>query len=583
MKKVKIVCTIGPACSTFEMLCSMAEEGMNVARFNFSHGSYEEHKARLDLVREVERKMGSPIATLLDTKGPEIRTGTLQEGAVFLKKGQDFVLTTRDVVGNDKEVFVNYANLPIESSVDQDIYIDDGTLHLKVTEISENDVHCTVIVGGELGERKGVNIPGASISLPALSEKDRSDICWGLKNDMEYIAVSFVKNQKDIMDVRKVIEEAGGTMKIIAKIETRQAVDGIDEILDVVDGVMIARGDLGVEIPTEEVPLVQKEIIDLCRSKGKAVIVATQMLDSMIRNPRPTRAEASDVANAVLDGADAVMLSGETAKGTYPLKSVETMRRIVERVEKDIELWQHPLHRKQLSTGVPDAVSGASVEVAREMGAAAIISLTRSGSTAQMISKHRPPCKIIGATPVLRTWRELALYWGVEPLRVENISNQEQAIDNVFSLCLENKLLKEGDIVVVTAGVPMGIPGTTNMLQVHTVGRILVKGLSLLKKEAFGVVKKANTPEEALEKMERGNILVVSQTDKDFVPAMRKAAAIITEHGGLTCHAAIVALELGIPCVVSASNALSVLEDGMMVTVDGFRGVVYAGSVRLRA
>lgn len=556
---------------------------MNVARFNFSHGSYEEHKARLDLVREVERKMGSPIATLLDTKGPEIRTGTLQEGAVFLKKGQDFVLTTRDVVGNDKEVFVNYANLPIESSVDQDIYIDDGTLHLKVTEISENDVHCTVIVGGELGERKGVNIPGASISLPALSEKDRSDICWGLKNDMEYIAVSFVKNQKDIMDVRKVIEEAGGTMKIIAKIETRQAVDGIDEILDVVDGVMIARGDLGVEIPTEEVPLVQKEIIDLCRSKGKAVIVATQMLDSMIRNPRPTRAEASDVANAVLDGADAVMLSGETAKGTYPLRSVETMRRIVERVEKDIELWQHPLHRKQLSTGVPDAVSGASVEVAREMGAAAIISLTRSGSTAQMISKHRPPCKIIGATPVLRTWRELALYWGVEPLRVENISNQEQAIDNVFSLCLENKLLKEGDIVVVTAGVPMGIPGTTNMLQVHTVGRILVKGLSLLKKEAFGVVKKANTPEEALEKMERGNILVVSQTDKDFVPAMRKAAAIITEHGGLTCHAAIVALELGIPCVVSASNALSVLEDGMMVTVDGFRGVVYAGSVRLRA
>lgn len=583
MKKVKIVCTIGPACSTFEMLCSMAEEGMNVARFNFSHGSYEEHKARLELVREVERKIGSPIATLLDTKGPEIRTGTLQEGAIFLKKGQDFVLTTRDVVGNDKEVFVNYANLPIESSVDQDIYIDDGTLHLKVTEISENDVHCTVIVGGELGERKGVNIPGASISLPALSEKDRSDICWGLKNDMEYIAVSFVKNQKDIMDVRKVIEEAGGTMKIIAKIETRQAVDGIDEILDVVDGVMIARGDLGVEIPTEEVPLVQKEIIDLCRSKGKAVIVATQMLDSMIRNPRPTRAEASDVANAVLDGADAVMLSGETAKGTYPLRSVETMRRIVERVEKDIELWQHPLHRKQLSTGVPDAVSGASVEVAREMGAAAIISLTRSGSTAQMISKHRPPCKIIGATPVLRTWRELALYWGVEPLRVENISNQEQAIDNVFSLCLENKLLKEGDIVVVTAGVPMGIPGTTNMLQVHTVGRILVKGLSLLKKEAFGVVKKANTPEEALEKMERGNILVVSQTDKDFVPAMRKAAAIITEHGGLTCHAAIVALELGIPCVVSASNALSVLEDGMMVTVDGFRGVVYAGSVRLRA
>jgi pyruvate kinase len=583
MKKVKIVCTIGPACSTYEMLCSMAEAGMNVARFNFSHGAYEEHKARLDLVRKAEKEIGKPIATLLDTKGPEIRTGALKEGFIMLTKGQKIILTTRDVVGDSKEVYVNYPSLPSEVNIGQDIYIDDGTLHLKVTSVEGLDVFCQVVVGGELGERKGVNIPGASISLPALSEKDHKDICWGLENEMDYIAVSFVKNQKDIMEVRKIIEDAGGAMKVIAKIETHQAVNAILEILEVVDGVMIARGDLGVEIPTEEVPLVQKEIIDLCRSKGKAVIVATQMLDSMIRNPRPTRAEASDVANAVLDGTDAVMLSGETAKGAYPLRAVETMQRIVARVEKELELWQHPLHRKQLSTGIPDAVSGASVAVAREMGAAAIVSLTRSGSTAQMVSKHRPPCLIIGATPVVRTWRELSLYWGVEPLLVENIKDQDEAVANAFTASFKKGLLKEGDLVVVTAGVPMGIPGTTNMLQVHTVGKILVKGLSLLKKEAFGVIKTARTAEEALGKMEEGDILVVSETDRDFLPAMRKAVAIITEHGGLTSHAAIVALELGIPCVVSANNALSILHDGMSVTVDGFRGVIYAGSVHLRA
>ncbi|WP_024822448.1 pyruvate kinase [Aminobacterium mobile] len=583
MKKVKIVCTIGPACSSYEMLYAMAEAGMNVARFNFSHGSYEEHKARLDLIRKVERDRGRPIATLLDTKGPEIRTGTLRGGSAFLKKGQDIILTTREVDGNENEVTVYYPALSEEVTPGQDIFIDDGTLHLRVQRISGLDVHCKVIVGGELGERKGVNIPGAKISLPALSDKDKADIHWGLENKLEYIAVSFVKNQKDIMDVRRVIEEAGGVMKIIAKIETRQAVDSIHEILDVVDGVMIARGDLGVEIPTEEVPLVQKEIIDLCQSRGKAVIVATQMLDSMIRNPRPTRAEASDVANAVLDGADAVMLSGETAKGAYPLPSVETMYRIVSRVEKDLDLWQHPLHREQLSAGVPDAVSGASVEVAREMRAAAILSLTRSGSSAQMVSKHRPPCIIVGATPVLRTWRELSLYWGVEPLLVGEINDQGQAVDNALSAALEGGFVKEGDLVVVTAGVPMGIPGTTNMLQVHTVGHILVKGLSLLKKEAYGFVRTARSAEEANQKMRQGDILVVEQTDKDFVPAMGKAAAIITEQGGLTSHAAIVALELGIPCVVSAADALATLHDGMAVTVDGVRGVVYAGSVRLRA
>ena len=581
MTKVKIVCTIGPACSKFETLVSMAKAGMNVARFNFSHGAYEGHLEMLNLVRAVERDLKMPIACLLDTKGPEIRTGKVEGGTVSLEQGSTLTLTTRSLLGNASLVTVHYEALPREVVPGQEIFIDDGTLHLKVEEISGTEVVCRVIVGGLLGDTKGINIPGAEISLPALSEKDVEDIRWGLEHQMEYIAVSFVKNRRDIMEVRRIMEEFGGSMKVIAKIETRQAVLNIDEITDVVDGVMIARGDLGVEIPTEEVPLQQKRIIDICRVKGKAVIVATQMLDSMIRNPRPTRAEASDVANAVLDGADAVMLSGETAKGAYPLRSVETMKRIVARAESEIELWERPLHSASKTMGVPDAVSSASVLVARQMKAAAIISMTQSGSTAQMVSKHRPPCPILGATPSVRTWRELALYWGVIPLMKEEMTDQNTAVDSAIASCISAGLIREGDLVVVTAGVPLGAAGTTNMLQVHIAGTILLKGLSLLKREARGPVCIAGSAAEANEKMTRGAVLVVGATDREYVPAMKLASAIVAEEGGLTSHAAIVSLELGIPCVVNAEKALSLLSDGMIVTVDGYRGMIYHGRVKL--
>ncbi len=497
-----------------------------------------------------------------------------------LEQGSTLTLTTRSLLGNASLVTVHYEALPREVVPGQEIFIDDGTLHLKVEEISGTEVVCRVIVGGLLGDTKGINIPGAEISLPALSEKDVEDIRWGLEHQMEYIAVSFVKNRRDIMEVRRIMEEFGGSMKVIAKIETRQAVLNIDEITDVVDGVMIARGDLGVEIPTEEVPLQQKRIIDICRVKGKAVIVATQMLDSMIRNPRPTRAEASDVANAVLDGADAVMLSGETAKGAYPLRSVETMKRIVARAESEIELWERPLHSASKTMGVPDAVSSASVLVARQMKAAAIISMTQSGSTAQMVSKHRPPCPILGATPSVRTWRELALYWGVIPLMKEEMTDQNTAVDSAIASCISAGLIREGDLVVVTAGVPLGAAGTTNMLQVHIAGTILLKGLSLLKREARGPVCIAGSAAEANEKMTRGAVLVVGATDREDVPAMKLASAIVAEEGGLTSHAAIVSLELGIPCVVNAEKPF-LLSDGMIVTVDGYRGMIYHGRVKL--
>ncbi len=581
MSKVKIVCTMGPACSTYETLLAMGRAGMNVARFNFSHGSYEGHFDMLDLVRKVESALGTPVATLLDTKGPEIRTGKVADGAVLLEKDRLVTLSSEDFLGSAERITVQYPKLAKEVHPGQEIYIDDGTLHLAVEEVTGNEVICRVVVGGILNDTKGVNIPGAEISLPTLSPKDVEDIRWGLEHQMDYIAVSFVRKRSDIMEVLKVMEDLGGSMKIIAKIETRQAVQNIAEIGDVVDGMMIARGDLGVEIATEEVPLQQKRIIDYCRSKGKAVIVATQMLDSMIRNPRPTRAEANDVANAVLDGTDAVMLSGETAKGLYPLRSVETMKRIVSRAEKEIEVWERPQRSISTSMGVPDAVSSAAVLVARQMNASSIISMTQSGSTAKMVSRHRPPCPIYATTPLIRTWRELTLYWGVTPLVNGQIYDQNTAVDSALAACLAEGHVQEGDLVVVTAGVPTGTPGTTNMLQVHIAGEVLIKGLSLRKGEARGTVCIARSSQEAKEKMTEGAVLVVHGTDKDYVPMMRMASAVVAEEGGLTSHAAVVALELGIPCIVDAVGACSTLKDGMTVTVDGSRGLVYHGRIRL--
>ena len=583
MRRGKIVCTLGPACSDYDTLRAMASAGMDVARFNFSHGSYETHALNLEQVRRVEQEMGRPLATLLDTKGPEIRTGTLKERApVTLMEGKTLVLTTREEEGDAARVSVSYDRLSQELSPGMDVFIDDGTLHLRVEHVEGEEITCLVLVGGELGERKGINVPDAILSVPALTPKDVEDIRWGVEHQMEYIAVSFVRTREDVMDVRRVLEDFGGTLGIIAKIETKLAVQNLKEISQVVDGMMVARGDLGVEIPTEDVPLVQKRIIDLCRSQGKPVIVATQMLDSMIRNPRPTRAEANDVANAILDGADAVMLSGETAKGKYPVLAVETMGRIVTRVESERDRWQRGCTVPIAATTVPDAVSHAAVRIAEEMKARVIISLTESGSTASMVSKFRPVCPVLAGTPIKRTWRKLALVWGLYPILQDHAATAEEALEGALAASLERHLVSEGDLVVVTAGVPVGIPGTTNMVQVHTVGRILLKGLSLIRKEASGRVCRAATASEAREKMRPGDVLVAPQTDQSFLPAMQGASALVTEEGGLTSHAAIVALELGIPCVVSAEDALRVLEDGMLVTVDGIRGVVFSGKVRLR-
>lgn len=585
MKKVKIVCTLGPACRSRETLAEMVRAGMNVARLNFSHGSYESHGENLENIRTVEQQLRTPIATILDTKGPEIRTGKLVNGLpVTLARGKVFRFVAQEEMGTENQVSISHPQVCRELNRGQDVFIDDGSLHLKVLEAGENELVMEVLVGGELGEQKGVSFPGAKLKIPTLTDKDREDIRWGLEHALDYIAVSFVRSRDDIMEVRGVMEEMGGSMKIIAKIETSEAVAALEEIVEVVDGLMVARGDLGVELPAEEVPLIQKRMIDLGRSQGKPVIVATQMLDSMIRNPRPTRAEVNDVANAVLDGADAVMLSGETAKGAYPVQAVETMARIIARTEKEIRVWQRPSSLPPVaSQSVPDAVSHAAVTIAEQMQAKVILSLTQSGSTARMVSKYRPGCPISGVTAERGTWRELALVWGVIPILTgKTHADEREMVESGLLATLAEGIASEGDIVVVTSGLPTGIAGTTDMVRVHTVGRIVVKGISLVRKEAYGPVVKGTTAAEARSKMRPGAVLVARQTDRDYVDAIRKASAIICEEGGLTSHAAILALEMGIPCVVSATDALKLLEDGMFVTVDGSRGLVYHGKVTVR-
>ncbi|MDR3332594.1 MAG: pyruvate kinase [Synergistaceae bacterium] len=584
MRKVKIVCTLGPACGEVEKLRALVDAGLNVARFNFSHGDYETHGRMLEMMRSVEAEGTMPIATILDTKGPEIRTGLLAGHTPVIVKADSIMrLVTKECEGDGEHVSVSYEGLPNEVSVGQDIFIDDGEIHLKAESVSRNEVICRVVTGGALGERKGINIPGADMSVPTLTEKDIKDIEWGMDRDMDYIAVSFVRSREDIMQVRRVVESHGGSKKkinIIAKIETLQSVQNLEEIVQVVDAVMVARGDLGVEMPTEVVPMVQKKIIELCRGLGKPVIVATQMLDSMIRNPRPTRAEASDVANAVIDGADAVMLSGETANGKYPVEAVKIMESIVINTEKEIMGRYFTNRASKTATGAADSVSHAAMLVAEELKAAAVISLTRSGSTAAMVSKYRPKATIVASTPLLSTWRALSLMWGVHPILSEEISDTENAVDVAMEDVLKHEFVKEGDVVVITTGFPVFVSGTTNMLLVQTVGRVLFHAHSIIKREAAGFVCLAATASEAVEKMAEGNILVAHSADRAYLPALKKAAGLILEESGMTGFAPMTALQLGIPFMTGVDGAMRLMRDGMLVSVDGIHGVVYEGRMR---
>ncbi|TYP71167.1 pyruvate kinase [Paenibacillus methanolicus] len=582
MRKTKIVCTIGPSSESLENTKKLINAGMNVARLNFSHGDFEEHGGRIKNIRIASQELGKTVAILLDTKGPEIRLGKLADEYELIQ-GETVTLTTEEIIGDNKRIPVTYANLPQDVHVGSSILIDDGLIGLTVEAIEGTEIHCRIINSGPVKSKKGVNVPGVAISLPGITEKDANDIVFGIEQGVDFIAASFVRKASDVLEIRELLEKHGAShIQIISKIENQQGVDNLDEILEVSDGLMVARGDLGVEIPAEEVPLVQKQMIQKCNRAGKPVITATQMLDSMQRNPRPTRAEASDVANAIFDGTDAIMLSGETAAGKYPVESVQTMSRIAVRAESALEYRE--IFTKLASaqqTTVTEAISQAVANAALDLSAKAIITSTESGYTARMIAKYRPKSPIIAVTPEEQVMRRLALVWGVIPVKGTPADTTDEMFDIAVRGGIDSGIVKLGDTVIITAGVPVGRSGSTNLIKIHTVGELLAKGQGIGTQSATGKIVTARSPQEAIAKTTEGAILVTGSTDREYMPAIEKAAAVITEQGGVTSHAAIVALNLGIPVILGVNNALEVLHDGAEVTVYAEVGVIYSGQAKV--
>lgn len=524
MRRTKIVCTIGPASEDYNILRKLIEKGMNVARLNFSHGDFEEHGARIDNIKKIREEFGLPVAILLDTKGPEIRTGKFKNGGVELKEGQTFVITTRDVLGDETICSVSYKGLPQDVERGSRILIDDGLISLKVTDVKGEDIVCIVENSGPVKDHKGVNVPGVKLNLPALTQKDVDDIEFGIKKGIDIIAASFVRKAADVLAIRRLLEENKAEhILIIAKIENREGVENIDEIIKVSDGIMVARGDLGVEIPLEEIPIVQKMIIQKCNKAGKPVITATQMLDSMMRNPRPTRAEVTDVANAILDGTDAIMLSGETAQGKYPIEAFETMAKIAEKTEAYVGYRDIIDRNIDTNVSITNAISHATCTTARDIGAAAIITCTKSGYTARMVSRYRPQAPIIATTPSESVARKLSIVWGVYPLVTEEVSTTDEMIDVAIQSALTAGLIRNGDIVVISAGIPVAMTGTTNMLKVHIVGDVLLRGIGIGSKATTGVVCVINDISKDKDKFREGDIIVTAKTEKRFYASYRES------------------------------------------------------------
>ncbi len=584
MRKTKIVCTIGPASENEKIFKELVLRGLNVARLNFSHGTHEEHKAKIDVIKKVRDELGACTAIMLDTKGPEIRTKDFENGEVELVKDQEFTITTRDVLGTNKIAGVTYADFAKDVKENDMVLIDDGLIRLEVVEkINDTDLRCIVKNGGTVKNKKGVNVPNVKINLPALTERDINDIMFGIENDVDYIAASFIRKAEDVISIRRILEDKNAdNIMIISKIENRQGVENIDEIIEVSDGIMVARGDLGVEIPAEEVPLVQKMLIKKCNDAGKPVITATQMLDSMIRNPRPTRAEVSDVATAIFEGSDAIMLSGETASGSYPVESVQTMARVAQMIENSLD-YEEILKTKNMgfNNSITDSISYATCRTCLDLKASAIISATSSGYTAAAVSKYRPLAPIIAATENERVMRKMSIYWGVYPVKISKMHSTDEIIEKSVEGALELGYIENGDLIVITAGVPVGISGSTNLLKVHIVSELLYKTVGVGKETVIGRARIAKNADELRDKFEDGDIIVMSATGKDVIEYMARASAIIVEEGGLTSHAFIAGLNLGKEVVVGAENCIREIKDGEILTVNGKQGVVYRGQAKV--
>ena len=577
IRKTKIVCTMGPNLFEKHLIAPLMKAGMNVARFNFSHGTYETHQHYYDEVCRIRDELGLPVATMLDTKGPEIRVRSFKNGRVTLQNGQLFTLTTDEVEGDEERVSITYKELPQDIAVGSSILIDDGLIGMQVERIDGADIVCRVLNGGVVSNNKGVNIPNAHLSMPFISEKDHQDILFAIKNGYDFIAASFTRCADDIMQIRHILQENNcHTINIIAKIENMEGVENIDEILRVVDGVMVARGDLGVEVPLEDVPSLQKKLIQRGIAAGKPVITATQMLDSMIKNPRPTRAEATDVANAIYDGTSAIMLSGESAVGAYPVEAVETMVRIALRAEADMDYIRRFSRDTSASTDVTNAISHATVTSAHDLNASAIITVTKSGSTARILSRYRPACVIVGCTTEKHVWRQLALSWGTVPLMIAEESNTDDLFEHAVDAAVQNGLVHDGELVVLTAGGPLGISGTTNLMKVHVVGHLLSRGQGLHGGKVVAPLCVIRNLEKDAKDFNTGDVIVCHQTTREMFSMLRKSSAIVLEDDNPEGHGAIAGMSLDIPVIIGAKNATNILKSGAVVTVDGEKGTVSA-------
>ncbi len=579
MKKTKIICTLGPATMDDSVLRDMVLSGMNIARLNFSHGTHEDHKKTADRVKSIRQELNTPIGLMLDTMGPKIRIRKFEKGQVELKKGDPFTLTTEEITGNGTAVSISYMDITKDLHTGDTVLIDDGLINLKVTGIREKEVFCEVVNGGLLKDNKGVNIPEVRTRLPFISDKDRADLLFAVENDFDFIASSFVMDADCVNEVRRFLSEHGGwNIKIIAKIENREGVNKIDEILRVSDGILIARGDMGVEIPFEELPSIQKKIIRRCNSAGKPVITATQMLDSMIRNPRPTRAETTDVANAVYDGTNAIMLSGETSIGEFPIAAVRAMVKIAVEAENNIDYVENFLHTHiNVSRNISNAISHSTCLTALSLGGAAIIAVTKSGRTAEMISKYRPECPVIATTFSRKVYNQLSLIWGVYPLLIEEMSSSDVIMDKSVKIAADAGLIKNGDLVVITGGMIPGVSGTTNTLKVHIIGEILAQGRGADKLTASGILYVVHEGVDPLKDFSAGEILVISRTTDEIISILKNAAAVITEEDMEGSQAVIAARALKIPVLANVAGATDMLKSGTVVTVDSIDGFIYAG------
>jgi len=582
MRKTKILATLGPASKDLETMKQMIKNGMDAARVNFSHGTYESHTEIINTLKQAREELNKPISLVLDTKGPEIRIKTFESDKIYLEQGAEFTLTTRDVIGTQEIVSVTYEDLPKDLAVGSRVLIDDGLLELKVTALTKTDVKCVLINSGFISARKGINIPDVYVNLPSLTEQDIEDIKFGIKMKFDFIAASFVRTAADILNIRKVlVDNGGGHIHIIAKIESREGVNNIESILSVADSIMVARGDLGVEIPPEEVPIAQKNLIRRCNQVGKPVITATHMLESMVSNPRPTRAEANDVANAIFDGSDVIMLSGETASGQYPAESVAMMARIAMEAERSGEyssMFANP--HKHLNRNVTNAISVAAVATAAELEAACIVPITDSGFASRMVSRCRPACPILAITADEVVCRQLNLSWGCVPVLSEPFKGEYEVFDIAEEMAMNSGLVKAGETIVSVAGVPVGIAGTTNTMKVRTVGNVLAKG----KGNKRGVVQGITRVFESngvtkLPFFEQGDIIICTQTNDKMMEYIKKAGAIVIgswEQVDLS-HAETVAKALDIPLLTIKVRAVDFVNQGLPVTVDTDSGLLING------